>query len=424
MVNLSDSKSNTQGTPKGKLLAYYQPIIALETRSIVGYEALGRQFVDGNVRSLGPFFSDSSISVEEHVRIDRLLREQAINKMSKLPDPPTLFINLKPSWIYQHYKSTGELHTLQLLDKHGMDPSKICIEITEEEFNGSMSELNEIINLYRAQGCRIAIDDIGTGFSNFDRIAQIQPNLLKIDIHLMKKSAHHSGYLGVLRSFSTLAEQIGASLLVEGVETSQDLKRAIQIGARYVQGYLFAPAEPELRLKDAFTPLIEAELDEHRRNLRATKQHWEELGKRLVDTIQASEIGNLLEAAPDSETEETVFDVDSEQADHAIGQLLPTLNESCMRVYLCRNDGIQLSANHIRDSGDTWRMELEYRNADWSWRPYFIPHLSHENSRVEAKVSTLYADLDTHAWIRTFSIPIGKELILLLDVADSNESNE
>jgi hypothetical protein len=97
------------------------------------------------------------------------------------------------------------------------------------------------------------------------------------------------------------------------------------------------------------------------------------------------------------------------------------LNESCLRVYLCRNDGIQLSANHYRDIGDAWKMELESRNADWSWRPYFIPHLTHENSRVEAKVSTLYTDLDTHEWIRTISIPIGKELVLLLDVADNND---
>jgi EAL domain-containing protein (putative c-di-GMP-specific phosphodiesterase class I) len=412
---------NPHGTPQGILHAYYQPIVALETRSIVGYEALGRQFVDGTIRSLGPFFSDSSISVEDHVRVDRLLREQAIAKMSKLQDPPTLFINLKPSWIFQHYNSSGTLHTLQLLEKYGMPPSKICIEITEEEFNGSISELNEIINVYRAYGCRIAIDDIGTGFSNFDRIAQIQPNLLKIDIHLMKKSAHHKGYLGVLRSFSTLAEQIGASLLVEGVETSQDLKRAIQIGARYVQGYLFAPAEPEFRSKDAFTPLIETELEEHRRNLQTTKQRWEEFGKLLVDKIQTSGIHRLLETSRDSATDNMKYEVDSEQADHAIKHLLPSLNESYMRVYLCRNDGIQISANHFRDIEDTWVMELEYRNADWSWRPYFFPHLTHENSRIEAKVSALYADLDTHAWIRTISIPIGKEMILLLDVADNNK---
>jgi EAL domain-containing protein (putative c-di-GMP-specific phosphodiesterase class I) len=424
MSNLSDLKINPQNpnSPQGELHAYYQPIIALESRSIVGYEALGRQYWNGAIHSLGPFFSDSSIPVDEHVRIDRLLREQSFAKLSEQAEPPILFINLKPSWIYQLYQSTGELHTLQLLDKYGIPPSRICIEITEEEFSGSMSELNAVIGLYRSKGCLIAIDDIGTGFSNFDRIAQIQPHLLKIDIHLMKKSAHHSGYLGVIRSFSTLAEQIGASLLVEGVETRQDLKRAIQIGARYVQGYLFAPAEPEFRAKNDFTSLIEEELEEHRRYLRQTKEHWATLGKKLVNTIQESGIHSLLESIKDPVAGCTQYKLDcdqADQADRAIAQLLPSLNGLCMRLYLCRNNGIQLSANHYRDSEDIWQMELEYRNADWSWRPYFIPHLSHENSRVEAKVSPLYADLDTHSWIRTFSIPIGHELVLLLDVEDN-----
>ena len=198
---------------------------------------------------------------------------------------------------------------------------------------------------------------------------------------------------------------------MEGVETTQDLKRAIQIGARYVQGYLFSPAEPEFQLKNSFTALIEAELDEHRRHLQETKQLWQELGSRLVDKILASGIRDHLGLSTDSEL-----------GDQAISHLLPYLDATCLRVFLCRNNGIQLTANHYRDSENIWRMELEYRNADWSWRPYFIPHLSHEDTpTIEAKVSAKYADLDTHDWIRTISIPIGKELVLLIDVADNND---
>ncbi|BBI35373.1 EAL domain-containing protein [Cohnella abietis] len=417
----ADNSAISPSIPQGMLLAYFQPIIALETGNIVGYEALGRQLKDGIISSLGPFFSDSSVPVEQHVCVDRLLREQAISKLSTLIDPPTIYINLKPSWIYQHYKSSGELHTLQLLDKYGINPNKVCIEITEEEFCGSMAELNEIINLYRAHGCQIAIDDIGTGFSNFDRIAQIQPNLLKVDIHLMKKSASHSGYLGVLRSFSTLAEQIGASLLVEGVETSQDLKRAIQIGARYVQGFLFSQAEPEFRSKETFATLIETALDEHRQQLQASRQLWEQLGKDLVSTIQTSGIHTFLEQAQKLSPGGSDAYMDSELADEVVAHLLPHLDISCMRVYLCRSNGIQISANHYRNHTETWQINLDYRKADWSWRPYFIPHLSHDDSRIEAKVSTKYADLDTHAWIRTLSIPISKELVLLIDIADNTD---
>jgi len=415
----SGSDAYSRFYPQGRLLAYYQPIIAMESREIVGYEALGRELADGSVRSLGPFFSDKEVSLEDHVRIDRLLREQAIVKLGSIANPPILFINLKPSWIYRHYMETGELHTLQLLQKHGVDPGRVCIEITEDEFGESMSGLTKIVELYREAGCLIAIDDIGIGFSNFDRIARIRPNLIKVDILLMKKSATHSGYLGVLRSFSNLAEQIGASLLLEGVETSQDLKRAIQVGARYVQGYLFSPAEPEFRDKRAFTELVEAELNAHRAQLKESRLIWQEVGNRLVAKVRLSGIRAFMEKRSAGSAETAA---EAEFADAAIRLLLPSLDDSCVRVYLCRTTGIQLSANHYRNDEGEWLTKLDYRFADWSWRPYFIPHLAHEGTvGPEAKVSDKYADLDTHAWIRTVSIPIDDELVLLMDIMDTNE---
>ncbi|RKP47969.1 EAL domain-containing protein [Cohnella endophytica] len=422
----SDSNESLPRFPQGELLAYYQPIIALETRSVVGYESLGRQVIDGTVRSLGPFFTDARIPVQEHVRVDRLLREQSFAKLNGLAHPPTLFLNLKPSWIYEQFKQTGELHTLHLLRKYDIPANRICIEITEEEFKGSMSELNEIMNLYRECGCQIAIDDIGTGFSNFDRIAQIQPNLLKVDVHLMKKSASHKGYLGALRSFSTLAEQIGASLLIEGVESSQDLKRAIEIGARYVQGYLFSPAERDFHPKDAFTSLIEAELREHRFRLRESMEHWDEVGRRMIATVFERDIRDefdqFMNPFPGARIDADLMSCEqADRVDRAIARILPRLDDSCLRVYLCDNNGIQLSSNHIRTEDGHWRVEEEYRNADWSWRPYFVPHLSHGESRIEAKLSLRYSDLDSHAWIRTASVPIGSSLLLLMDIEDNQD---
>ena len=211
-----------------RLIPHYQPIIALDTRRIMGYEALGRIRTSQGVRSLGPFFGDKTVPMSEQIRVDRLLREQALMKFagdSYRSEQGKLFINLKPSWIYQTFIETGELPTLRLLDKYHIDPRNVVIEITEESFLGPMEQLRSVVDVYREQGCLIAIDDVGSGFSNMDRIAQIQPHILKIDIHMLQKSERHSGYYGVLRSFSALAEQIGASLLVEGVETEQDLGR-------------------------------------------------------------------------------------------------------------------------------------------------------------------------------------------------------
>ncbi|MBW7453200.1 EAL domain-containing protein, partial [Paenibacillus sepulcri] len=205
-----------------QLIPFYQPVLALDTRLIMGYEALGRIRTRQGVRSLGPFFENKTISMGEQIRVDRLLREQALAKFAADPassDRGMLFLNLKPSWIFQTYADTGELPTLRLLDKYGVDPGRVVIEITEESFLDPMEQLRAVVDVYRKEGCRIAIDDVGSGFSNMDRIALIQPHILKIDIHMLQKSELHSGYYGVLRSFSTLADQIGASLLLEGVET-------------------------------------------------------------------------------------------------------------------------------------------------------------------------------------------------------------
>lgn len=384
------------------LAAFYQPVIAMDTRRIMGYEVLGRAVKGDSVRSLGPFFCNDQIAEEDHILVDRLLREQAFSKLTLMEEQPMLFINLKPSWIYR-YEKNGELYTLFLLDKYGIDPKRIVIEITEECFHGSMERLRTVVDLYRERGCLIAIDDVGSGFSSTDRIAHIQPNLLKIDIHMIKKSATHDGYFGVLRSFSDLADQIGASLLVEGVETREDLARSIQAGARYVQGFMFARAEPEFREPDCFAAVIEAELEQHLLHYVGSERYWqrqsEQLAEQLVELLQEAEY--------------------PEDKDEWIEELLPELYAHCMRVYLCNDVGIQLSSNFCRESDQAWRREVQYRGANWSWRPYFVPNLVQLNENRRVIVSRAYTDLDSHAWIRTISVLVAPGLILFMDLKDT-----
>lgn len=414
MSHYSSANDIPSAPPTEQLTAFYQPILALDSRLIIGYEVLGKQQNGEQIRSLGPFFTDPRVPALEQIRVDRLLREQAIAKLGTMTDAPSIFLNIKPSWIHKHYYESGDLYTLQLLRKYGISPSKVCIEITEEEFAGPMADLIEIVDLYRAAGCRIAIDDVGSGCSNYDRIAQIRPNLLKVDIHLMKQSACHNGYLGVLRSFSTLAEQIGASLLVEGVETREDLQRAIQIGARYMQGFLFAPAEPDFRAPDEFLPLIEKELEAHRRQVQAVEREWLDKSIQIAESVRSFGFERLLASASEGGCPT------AEDADRLIEQWLPQLDDCCLYVYLCRDNGRQLSSTLARKQGGGWRRDEQFRGSDWSWRPYFIPHLLQSNRR-DTKISPKYADLETHAWIRTISICIGREFVLFLDIRDDLE---
>src|SRR5690606_36328692 len=127
---------------------YYQPILAMDTRRIIGYEVLGRRVTAGSVTSLGPFFTAPQVDPADQMRIDRLLRERAIAKLgSDCRQEPMLFVNVKPSWIEHTYRTEGELPTLRMLAAHGIDPSRITFEVMEEAYGGSMRELRELIDI-------------------------------------------------------------------------------------------------------------------------------------------------------------------------------------------------------------------------------------------------------------------------------------
>jgi EAL domain-containing protein (putative c-di-GMP-specific phosphodiesterase class I) len=383
-----------------RIVPFFQPIVSLQTQRIIAYESLGREIIEGRVRSLGPFFSDSDIADENHIKVDRRLRELAFDKLMKADGDFQLFINLKPSWIYHVFNKTGDLPTLQLIDKYDIPPSRIVIEVVEEDFYGNLQDLREVLEVYRTKGCILAIDDVGTGFSNLDRIAIIQPKILKIDLKILKKSARHEGYRALLRSFSIIAAQMGASLLVEGVETKEDLQNAMLAGARYAQGFLFAPAAPEFLPEDQFTELLREEM---------SLFHAQELKKhnRLFEIEQA--LNHLFRAE--------VRIQDAIEADDVLERFALLAWDIALRYYICKEDGNQISSNYYRNSDGNWEKDEKFRGSNWIWRPYFIPNILTMKHHKIGILSQPYSDLNTSSFIQTYSCPIGNGFYLFMDLA-------
>ncbi|CAH1218704.1 putative EAL-domain containing protein YkuI [Paenibacillus allorhizoplanae] len=389
---------NIKIPPRHEVRPYFQPIISLQSQRIIGYETLGRWVRESGVESLGPFFKDPDMSEDMQLMIDRHLREQAIERIAAALDESELFINLKPSWIYRTYKRTGILPTIELLKKYKINPSRIVIEITEEEFTGKLQELTWIVELYREFGCTIAIDDVGSGFSNFDRIASLQPKILKVDLNILKKSIVHDGYKAVMQSFSIVSAQIGASLLVEGVETKQELRSALQVGARYVQGFLFSKAEPDLQRPDAYKAMLEEEIKSFGQDEFRRYHHLLSVHQRLDALINAS-----------------VHISNAEEADAVIEQTIGNVTDNCIRMYICQGDGYQISSNYTR-SEDGWGKDESYRQANWTWRPYFISNILMMNLQKQGILSQAYTDLDTSRQIQTYSFAMGEGYYLFLDL--------
>lgn len=391
--------SQSYPVPVGQVRPFFQPILSLQTMSIIGYEALGRELVHDEVRSLGPFFHNESVPEGLQIALDRRLRGMAFEKVANESYGGLLFLNLKPGWIYRMFRETGSLPTLQILKHYGLPGNQVVVEITEESFSGKLKELQEIIDIYRQHGCLIAVDDVGSGFSSLDRIAMFRPDIIKMDLKILKKSATHDGYRALLRSFSIIAEQMGGSLLVEGVENEVDLNNAMAAGARYVQGFLFSGAQADFQPAKRYAEMIGFQMRRYGRESYTAYQKLMDVERRLMDLAERT-AGMASVREPDDLASELLHEV----PDHAI------------RVYLCRGDGVQVSCNFDRGEDGVWRSVEEYRGSNWLWRPYFIPTIVHMQKQRSGILSQAYADLDTNKPIQSYSCPVGEDVYLFVDL--------
>lgn len=235
------------------LHSHFQPVYSLAHQRTVGYEALVRPFhADGKPVAPLALFPRSE-PLEKTVFIDRLCRTLHVRNFSALADDKSwLFLNLNPQ-VTIHGKQFGSFFH-QLLQQHDISPSRVVIEILEEQINDEKL-LAESISYYRDMGCLIAIDDFGVGHSNFDRIWRIAPHIVKLDRSMILQAASNRSVQRVLPNLVNLIHQSGSLVLLEGIETEQQAMIALQSDIDFVQGFYFA--RPDSRLPtEAFHPTI------------------------------------------------------------------------------------------------------------------------------------------------------------------------
>jgi EAL domain-containing protein (putative c-di-GMP-specific phosphodiesterase class I) len=233
-------------TPE-RIIAYFQPILSADTKNVYAYEVLGRYTADnGTIESLGPFFGDPGVSHEEALKVDRIVRRDAIKKYAEEKRDEYLFINIRLAWLPAFAKRPEEMITLQLAKEFGVSPEKLVIEITEEEYNASEEYFRAIIH-YKRAGCRIALDDYGKNASNIDRLAKLQPDIIKINMDYIHKSENSFHYSKYLRSLAFFADSVGIEVLYEGIETPGQFEFCASLKGNYYQGFFFALPQPSMR---------------------------------------------------------------------------------------------------------------------------------------------------------------------------------
>jgi EAL domain-containing protein (putative c-di-GMP-specific phosphodiesterase class I) len=209
-----------------------QPLVDLRTRTVFAYEALVRpttQDFDGPPRMFAAAV-DSACCGE----LGRAIRQLAI---AACPNHP-LFLNIHPNELNEHWLVQPDDPIFQ----HSED---VYLEITESvpltHFRLCQSILREI----RGKGIYLVVDDLGAGYSNLKYIADLSPRVVKLDRELIAGLTRATRLHRLVSSIVLLCEDLGASVVAEGIETIEELHAVRDAGVHYGQGYLLArPAFP------------------------------------------------------------------------------------------------------------------------------------------------------------------------------------
>ncbi|WP_337056633.1 EAL domain-containing protein [Pseudomonas sp. USHLN015] len=382
----------------GQPLACFQPFIDTATGRIAGVEALGRlRQDDGRLLSVGPLFADSKVPPAALRRLDREIREDALRRLHQAPADWFLSINISPRWISRLHPGQA-LPSLKQLERNGVAPERIVFEITE--LGGASQRLPDVVARYRQAGARIAIDDFGAGYSQLDRVLALQPDILKLDMQLFQAPARGGPSGEVVKALAQMAEKTGCWIIAEGVETEAELDFALECGARYVQGYLFAKPELEFFAADAFVDRFAQLRDQYVQRKLAERARLMTMRQQL--TLLMNQLRNWAEGnAPLSSLPS------------------PEHYPWLLRIYQCDRNGTQLTPN-LEWNGQAWHEDARYQGHNWSWRPYFYHLLAEGWEERRLTLSSTYRDATTNQYCLTAGQFIdngGRLLLVDIDAA-------
>ena len=221
----------------------YQPIVSLTDGHIFGYEALSRISAMDLEMDVGQLFRVAD-KMGKSWELEVLCRTKALRNFTPINGEKKLFLNVNPNVINDDKFKEG--FTKGRLNEYGLNFNNIIFEITERisVFDNKMF-LNSIEH-YRKQKYGIAIDDVGAGYSGLNTIAAIRPNIIKLDINLIKHIDNDETKQFLCKAMVDFCKNSGILLIAEGIETEEELKTVIKLNVDLGQGYFLGVPQQAL----------------------------------------------------------------------------------------------------------------------------------------------------------------------------------
>ncbi len=236
----------------GELRLFLQPLVDVDTRSNVGFEALMRW--EHPVRGL--VMPDDFIPIAEEtgliVPMGEWMIRTALSEAAGWDEPAAIAINLSPIQL----RSPNLLPTIvSALAKTGIDPGRVELEITETVLLHDSEANIEVLNRLHALGLKIALDDFGTGYASLNYLLTFPFDKIKIDRSFVNDLENREDAQAIVTAVISLANQLGMCTLAEGVEEEAQLTRLRTDGCEMVQGWLFGKAMPAEHYSEALRGL-------------------------------------------------------------------------------------------------------------------------------------------------------------------------
>lgn len=222
------------------LSARFQPIVDMTNATIHGYEGLIRGPSDSSLHSPLALF-EVARGCQMTVEMEHLCRQVVLEAYSRHALACKLFLNVSPECLLQPNMRSGA--TLEYIQRLGLDPRNVIIELTESAPTFDYELLREATEHYRGMGFEIALDDLGEGFSSLRLWSELRPDYVKIDKHFIQGISQDAVKLQFVRSIKQIADNAGCKVIAEGVENHAEFSIIRDLHIDFGQGYYFGRPE-------------------------------------------------------------------------------------------------------------------------------------------------------------------------------------
>ncbi len=242
-----------RGPLEFKFTFAFQPIVDVALREIYSYEALVR-----GPNGESAFWVLDQVTDENRYRFDQDCRVAAIALAARLGMSVHLNINFMPNAVYRPENCIRT--TFAAAEKYGFPVDRIIFEVVENDHLVEPTRLVEIMSEYKRFGFLTAIDDFGAGFAELKLLARFQPDVLKLDMDLVRGIENDRARQAIARGTIVTCDALGVRVLAEGVETLAEFEWLRNAGIELFQGYFFArpgfEALPEVDFEALLDPNV------------------------------------------------------------------------------------------------------------------------------------------------------------------------